>query len=174
MISRLRVASNAGVGSTYVLIYQALHDLYGFGRKRFAAINDVLDIYGMHINHSERTYREYRERIEAAGMDYQMQQDFIRWLKKGLQVSGKAENYGAEIAMEYTYTLMLHVLYEMYGFKRQRLRRLQKKLKSYAQSLRDGDVIIVEFMKCLECECGQKFIELKRWEEQYGEVKIYG
>ena len=76
--------------------------------------------------------------------------------------------------MEYTYTLMLYALYDVFGFRRERLRWLQRKLKFYARLILDGEVMIPEFMKCMTLECGQKFENLESWEKKYGELKIYG
>ena len=172
--ARRHIAVNAAIASTQVLIYQALHDRYGFGRGRFAKIDTAVDEYSKHINHDGDRYSTYRDKMDAAGLDLRLKQDFIRWLKKSLGISGKAEHAGAEAGMEYTYTLMLYALYDVFGFRRERLRWLQRKLKFYARLILDGEVMIPEFMKCMTLECGQKFENLESWEKKYGELRIYG
>ena len=87
-----------------------MHDRYGFGRGRFAKIDIAVDEYSKHINHDGDRYSTYRDKMDAAGLDLRLKQDFIRWLKKSLGISGKAEHTGAEAGMEYTYTLMLYAL----------------------------------------------------------------
>ena len=172
--ARRHIAVNAAVASTQVLIYQALHDRYGFGRGRFAKIDAAVDEYSRHINHDGDRYSAYRNAMDDAGVDHRLKQDYIHWLKKSLGISGKDENKGAEAGMDYTYTLMLYALYDKFGFRRERLRWLQKKLKFYARLILDGEVMIPEFMKCMTLECGQKFENLESWEKKYGELKIYG
>lgn len=49
--ARRHIAVNAAIASTQVLIYQALHDRYGFGRGRFAKIDTAVDEYSRNINH---------------------------------------------------------------------------------------------------------------------------
>ena len=152
------------------------------GRGRFAKIDTAVDEYSKHINHDGDWYSTYRDKMDAAGLDLRLKQNFIRWLKKSIGISGKAEHTGAEAGMEYTYTLMLYALYDVFGFRRERLRWLQRKLKFYARLILDGEarlildgeVRIPEFMKCMTLECGQKFENLESWEQKYGELKIYG
>ncbi|WP_301859562.1 hypothetical protein [uncultured Megasphaera sp.] len=172
--ARRHTAANAAIVSTEVLIYQALHDKYGFGRGRFARIENLVDGYSQHINHNGDRYIGYRDKLDDAGLDLQLKRDFIRWIKKALGISGKAERTGAEAGMEYTYTLMLYALWDVFGFRQGRLRWLQEKLKFYAGIILEGEVRIPEFMKCMALECGQKFQYLESWEKQYGELKIYG
>lgn len=65
---RRHIAVNAAIASTQVLIYQALHDRYGFGRGRFAKIDTAVDEYSRNINHDGDRYSTYRDKIDAAEM----------------------------------------------------------------------------------------------------------
>ena len=170
--ARRHIAVNAAIASTQVLIYQALHDRYGFGRGRFAKIDTAVDEYSRNINHDGDRYSTYRDAMDVAGLDLRLKQDFIRWLKKSLGISGKAEHTGADAGMEYTYTLMLYALYDVFGFRQNRLRWLQDKPGVKLQLILDGEVMIPEFMKCMTLECGQKFENLESWEKKYGELRI--
>ena len=146
---------------------------YELGQRK-PKIDTAVDEYSRNINHDGDRYSTYRDKMDAAGLDLRLKQDFIRWLKKSLGISGKAEHTGAEAGMEYTYTLMLYALYDVFGFRRERLHWLQCKLKFYARLILDGEVMIPEFMKCMALECGQKFENLESWEKKYGELRIYG
>ena len=87
--ARRHIAVNAAVASTQVLIYQALHDRYGFGRGRFAKIDTAVDEYSKHINHDGDRYSTYRDAMDAAGLDLRLKQDFIRWLRSEERRVGK-------------------------------------------------------------------------------------
>lgn len=76
--ARRHIAVNAAISSTQVLIYQALHDRYGFSRGRFAKIDTAVDEYSRNINHDGDRYSTYRDKIDAAGLDLRLKQDFIR------------------------------------------------------------------------------------------------
>ena len=171
---RRQLGVNAGIACTQVLIYQALHDLWGFGRKRFAIINDLVDQYSKDIDHCGARFSFYRNALDDVKLSERLKRDYISWMKKGIEVSGKAENVGSEAGMEYTYVLMIYAICKQFGFKQKKIQRLQEKLKFYARLILDGEVMIVEFMKCMELECGQKFKNLKDWEAMNGELKIYG
>lgn len=174
MMNRARIAANGGTISTSVLIYMALHDGMGFGKKRLDAITEKVMAYSEDINHSAEKMTAYRNRLDDCGIDFQLKMDFIRTLIKGLQFSGQKERTGAEAGMEVTYTLVLLAVHELYGLGRVRLRRIQEKIKDYAWYIRDGVVHVLEYMKCLTCECGQKYQALMGYEKEHGEIKIYG
>ena len=132
MMNRAHIAANGGTISTSVLIYMALHDGMGFGKKRLDAITEKVMAYSEDINHSAEKMTAYRNRLDGCGIDFQLKMDFIRTLIKGLQFSGQKERTGAEAGIEVTYTLVLLAVHDLYGLGRVRLRRIQEKIKDYA------------------------------------------
>lgn len=173
--NKARIAANGGTIATSVLIYMALHDdALRFSTKRLNAITDTVTTYSEDINHSAEKFILYRNRLDQCGIDFQLKYDFIRALMKGLKFSGKREHIGAEAGIEATYTLILLAVHDIYGLGKARLRRIQQRIKDYAWAIKDGVVHILEYMKCLACECGQKYQVLINYEQEYEEIKIYG
>ena len=175
--NKARIAANGGTIATSVLIYMALHDddALRFSTKRLNAITDTVTTYSEDINHSAEKFILYRNRLDQCGIDFQLKYDFIRALMKGLKFSGKREHTGAEAGIEATYTLILLAVHDnIYGLGRTRLRRIQHRIKEYAWAINDGAVHILEYMKCLACECGQEYQVLMNYENEYGEICIYG
>lgn len=173
--NKARIAANGGTIATSVLIYMALHDdALRFRTKRLNAITDTVTTYSEDINHSAEKFILYRNRLDQCGIDFQLKYDFIRALMKGLKFSGKREHIGAEAGIEATYTLILLAVHDIYGLGKARLRRIQQRIKDYAWAIKDGVVHILEYMKCLACECGQKYQVLINYEQEYEEIKIYG
>lgn len=174
--NKARIAANGGTIATSVLIYMALHDddALRFSKKRLNAITDTVTTYSEDINHSAEKFILYRNRLDQCGIDFQLKYDFIRALMKGLKFSGKRERIGAEAGIDATYTLILLAAHDIYGLGRTRLHRIQQRIKEYAWAIKDGAVHILEYMKCLACECGQKYQVLMNYENEYGEICIYG
>ena len=171
---RQRDIANLSIASVQVLVYQALHDTYGFGRRRFARIEQTVNEYSERICTRQVLYDAYVHTLEAEGLDRRLRDDCIRWLRQAVNAQNHTDRRGAAVGMEYTYVLILFALYEVFGFRRTRIRRIQEKVKTYARILREGDVRIQEFMKCMQCECGQEFVLLNEYEAEHGELRIYG
>lgn len=174
--NKARIAANGGTIATSVLIYMALHDddALRFSTKRLNTITDTVLAYSKDINHSAEKFISYRNQLDQYGIDSQLKYDFIRTLMHGLKFSGKRERTGAEAGIEATYTLILLAVHDIYGLGKARLRRIQHRIKEYAWAIKDGAVHILEYMKCLACECGQKYQVLMNYENEYGEIRIYG
>lgn len=174
--NKARITANGGTIATSVLIYMALHDddALRFSTKRLNTITDTVLAYSKDINHSAEKLISYRNQLDQYGIDSQLKYDFIRTLMHGLKFSGKRERTGAEAGIEATYTLILLAVHDIYGLGKARLRRIQHRIKEYAWAIKDGTVHILEYMKCLACECGQKYQALMNYEKEYGEIRIYG
>lgn len=172
--NRKRIAANGGGISTSVLIYMALHDddALRFGSKRLNRITAWAVRKSSQINHSPDRLHDCRKQIAGHGLDYQLQRDFIHVLLKGLKFTGKLEYTGAWEGAETTYTIIFLALHELYGLGPQRLKRIQRRIKSYAWFIREGTTHVLQYMKCLKLECGQKYRALDLYEKQYGEVRL--
>lgn len=175
VLTRKGLAANGSITSTSVLVYMALHDddTLRFSGKRLDRITDWVVQRSAFINHDPGKLIACREQIIRHGLDYQLEQDFIRVLLKGLGYTGKEEYTGAREGAEAAYTLIFLALHELYGLGMQRLQRIQRRIKSYAWFIREGATHIFQYMKCLEQECGQQYKALQSYEEEYGELKIY-
>jgi hypothetical protein len=173
-ITRKGIAANGSVVSTSVLVYMALHDddVLQFGCKRLNRITDWVVQKSKSINRDMSKLQECREQIVRHGLDYQLQQDFIRALLKGLKYTGKEEYAGAREGADAAYILIFLALHELYGFGPQRLQRVQQRIKHYAWFIRDGVTHVLEYMKCLKLECGQQYAALDAYEKQHGEIQI--
>lgn len=172
--TRSSLAVNASIASTNALIQQALHDKYQFNKGRFQRIEDKVEAYSYEIEHDTAKFASYRQRLEEKGIDKQSLRDFIRGMQRALKVSGKSERTSSEAATEYTYTLVFLAIADLFKFGRERLRWLQQKIKFYIWCVLDGDVMLPEFIKCMAVECGQDKTNIQAWENQFGELKIYG
>lgn len=174
MQDRGKIAANGATISTSVLIYMALHDddALKFSQKRLCRITDKVGAYSHEIEGNGDKFTAYRNRLDQYGLDLQLELDFTRALLKGLKYTGHTENYGAEAGVDATYTLIFLALHDLYGFGPKRIQRIQRRIKSYAWFIRDGVTHILEYMKCLQLECGLQYQALKRYEAENGELRI--
>lgn len=175
----LEIGCNAGETTTATLVFMALHDNYGFSKKRMERIKKKCNEY----NHQslakdpDFTGSEFitmRTKMERLGVDEQLERDFINWIVSGLGMKGKQQRTAAMSSIEASYIYLFLALNELFGFGGARLRTIQKKIKFYAACIREGEPGIGEYMKCMSVECGQVYPGLIACEEKYGEVKIYG
>lgn len=96
VLTRKGLAANGSITSTSVLVYMALHDddTLRFSGKRLDRITDWVVQRSAFINHDPGKLIACREQIIRHGLDYQLEQDFIRVLLKGLGYTGKEEYTG--------------------------------------------------------------------------------
>lgn len=168
---RSKIAGTGALASTQALIYQALHDIWNFNKKRLDALTKRANAYQNEgYTHYEDLTR-MRNRLDTFGVDFQLRRDFINNLKKALRFSGKEERVSAEA----TYIIIFNALHDLYGFGKKRLQELQRKIKFYTWCLLDESlgVHIVDYMQCLTVECGQRYSSLNRYTEKYGAPDIY-
>jgi hypothetical protein len=171
---RRHAISNACIAATFTLIYQALHDMYGFSRGRFHVMNIASDEYSDKICVGEVTYNKIRDSIIDTGVNEQFILDFSHCLEKALGISGKIEREAADKAIEYTYILMFYALHDKFKFGKNRMQSVQQKIKWYGWCILDHYSTIIEYMKCMNIECGQKYEVLDEWESKFGNLNIYG
>lgn len=171
---RSQIAAKGGVVSTQVLIYQALHDVFNFSKKRLDALTARVNQYYQDGYTNDIT--PLRNRLDEIGIDFQLERDFIKNLKKALGANGRSEYNGVEAGSEATYILAFNALHDLCGFGKERLQRVQKKIKFYVWCLLDEtlDVMIVDYMQCLHVECGQYFDTLVDFTKRFGTPDIYG
>lgn len=175
----LNIGSNAGETTTATLIFMALHDTYGFSKKRLERIKQKCNEYNQQELRDDPRFEGtafigMRQKMEALGVDERLERDFINWIVSGIGLNGRYQKAAAMASIEAAYIHMFLAINELFGFGRQRLHVIQRKIKFYAGCIRDGQVGIHEYMKCMAVECGQIYPGLIACEKKYGEIKIYG
>ncbi|WP_289002312.1 hypothetical protein [uncultured Megasphaera sp.] len=167
---RMTAAFAAMVG-TQTLTCMALHDKFNFGKKRISALSDEVNRHAERISGCGDTFSAYRNKLDAI-TDPRLKRDYMAWVKKGIGVQGSGKRKISEAGLEYSYVLMLWALHTLYGFGRDRLVRVQKYMKLCAGLMRDNEISIVEFMKCLQLEIHVLFLELEVYEKKYGPIDL--
>lgn len=175
----LEIGSNAGETTTATLVFQALHDNYGFGQKRLERIKMKCNEYNRQEIKEDPTFQgtaliAMRQKMEKLGGSERLERDFINWIISGVGLSGRYQRTSAMASVEASYIHLFLAIHELFGFGAQRLKAIQQKIKFYAGCIREGEPGIEEFMKCMAVECGQVYPGLIACEKKYGEVKIYG
>ncbi len=182
---QLHRPDNVGAVITFTLIFQHLHDTYGWGRYKFAEIMHEFEEF-MHPPYPD--YRHDYAVLADVGMDTQMFHDYLRRTPKMQEKDdtyrivlgrpvfcGKVERGRYIESAEVTYLLNLRILHEKFKFKAKKIRRLQQHLKLYQRCIIDGDVRIVEFMQYLSMKCGQRYGALETYIQNTGKaVDIFG
>lgn len=178
-IQNLTIGNNAGETTTATLVFMALHDMYGFSKKRMERLKDQCNKYNNENLASDpkftgASFAAMRSQFEALGISERLERDFINWTVSGLGLIGRDQREAATATIEACYVYLFLALNELFKFGKQRLLKVQEKIKFYAGCIRDGEPGIEEYMKCMEVECGQVYPGLKACEAAHGEVKIYG
>lgn len=155
-VQNLTIGNNAGETTTATLVFMALHDMYGFSKKRMERLKNQCNKYN---------YESLANDPKFTGKAFAaLRSRFI----------GRDQREAATATIEACYVYLFLGLNELFKFGKQRLLKVQEKIKFYAGCIREGEPGIEEFMKCMAVECGQVYPGLIACEEKYGEVKIYG
>ena len=178
-VQNLTIGNNAGETTTATLVFMALHDMYGFSKKRMERLKNQCNKYNYESLANDpkftgKAFAALRSRFEAMGISERLERDFINWTVSGLGLIGRDQREAATATIEACYVYLFLGLNELFKFGKQRLLKVQEKIKFYAGCIREGEPGIEEFMKCMAVECGQVYPGLIACEENYGEVKIYG
>lgn len=175
--------ANVGAVITLVFIFQYLHDQYGWGRYRFHSIMDEFEKF------MQPPYPKYKDEFDTLvddGMDRQMYDDFLRWLPKSQDIDdsytiilghkiikNKKDRDDFVEAADIAYVLTIKILHEQFNFKKERMKRLQRKLKFYTECVFEKRVRIIEFMDCMSRECGQHYGALNTFLKNHGPMLSY-
>ncbi len=162
------IAARAAISSTRTLIYQMVHDVFGFGLKRIDRLEACTERLTCDKNLSFSDIRNNLDRYTSE----QLKRDYMRWIKPGVGPHGKVQRIGTEAGTEHIYTTMLWALHVEFGFGRERLLRAQEHLKMLASVIRDGEARIVDFEKCLNLELGIYFDTLEYFENTFGVIDL--
>lgn len=180
--------SNVGAVVTYVLIMQALHDMFRFNWRRFNRLYNTWRDELECIRYI-RQCDPFKQLADGLGKAFlsQVFQDIQRRLPKIIEQDdlyrtvldrelryNKADRKDIQESSEILYVTVLYLLRRDYAFTDADLQAVQEKIKFYLRCISDGDVRLVEFMECLRKECRQQFGALTEYKKKGYKVKIYG
>ena len=170
---RYEVGAESGADWGLTLIYQALHDKYGFGRNRFAKLNEAWE----HLDSKEHGFsiRWRDELCDHFGFDRFLNERDAQRLERlitGRTKDWRLRKYVADhVAASVIVTL--HSLRHDFKWGAKRLQDLQQYIHDNIDAVLKSQVPIWEFMKCLHVECGIDYPALTAYEKQFGPVDIY-
>lgn len=170
---RYEVGAESGADWGLTLIYQALHDKYGFGRNRFAKLNEAWE----HLDSKEHGFSiHWRDELcDEFGFDRFLNERDAQRLERlitGRTKDWRLRKYVADhVAASVIVTL--HSLRHDFKWGAKRLQDLQRYIHDNIDAVLKSQVPIWEFMKCLHLECGIDYPALTAYEKQFGPVDIY-
>lgn len=170
---RYAVGAESGADWGLTLIYQALHDKYGFGRNRFAKLNAAWE----HLDSKEHGFsiRWRDELCDDFGFDRLLNEHDAQRLER--LITGKTKDWRLRkyvtdhVAASVIVTL--HSLRHDFKWGAKRLQDLQQYIHDNIDAVLKSKVPIWEFMKCLNVECNIDYPALEAYEKQNGPVDIY-
>lgn len=170
---RYAVGAESGADWGLTLIYQALHDKYGFGRNRFAKLNEAWE----HLDSKEHGFsiRWRDELCDHFGFDRFLNEHDAQRLER--LITGRTKDWRLRkyvtdhVAASVIVTL--HSLRHDFKWGAKRLQDLQQYIHDNIDAVLKSQVPIWEFMKCLHVECGIDYPALTAYEKQFGPVDIY-
>lgn len=159
------------------LILCGLHDLFQFGRRRFAKMahswTERINAPGLEQGFALR----WRNELEnQCGLNRKQLELFAAKLEK--RITNRTTDFRTKAKVRDMLAGMvitiLYELYQNYGFRTRRIQRLQQKLMDMAYVISKGEVSIYEFMECLKSECDLTLETYRQWLETHDRPRIYG
>lgn len=168
----IEAGAESGTDWATTLLFNCLHDKYGFGRRRFAA---MLNLWNDLDKYDNADILQWRDELEQYGFDRMENERMAARLQKmitgrtrDLKLIAKTRDMIAGVAIVIFWTL-----YTKYKWRDKRLKDLQNYYKDKVYVLTHNEVPIWEFMKCLNVECNIDYPALEAYEKQNGPVDIY-
>lgn len=168
----IEAGAESGTDWATTLLFNCLHDKYGFGRRRFAA---MLNLWNDLDKYDNADILQWRDELEQYGFDRMenermaaRMQKMITGRTRDLKLMAKTRDMIAGVAIVIFWTL-----YTKYKWRDKRLKDLQNYYKDKVYVLTHNEVPIWEFMKCLNVECNIDYPALEAYEKQNGPVDIY-
>jgi hypothetical protein len=170
---RREAGAESGTDWATTLLFNCLHDKYGFGRNRFAKMNDMWS----HLDEFQEGFiYDWRDELEKYGFNRfdnekiaEKMQRIITGPTKDRVLMAHTRDMVAGVAIVIFWTM-----YSVYGWRKKRITDLFGYYKDKVYVLTHGEVPIWEFMKCLNVECGVEYPALDEYERINGPVDIYG
>lgn len=168
----IEAGAESGTDWATTLLFNCLHDKYGFGRRRFAA---MLNLWNDLDKYDNADILQWRDELEQYGFDRMenermaaRMQKMITGRTRDLKLIAKTRDMIAGVAIVIFWTL-----YTKYKWRDKRIKDLQNYYKDKVYVLTHNEVPIWEFMKCLNVECNIDYPALEVYEKQNGPVDIY-
>ena len=168
----IEAGAESGTDWATTLLFNCLHDKYGFGRRRFAA---MLKLWSDLDKYDNADILSWRDELEQYGFDRMENERMAARMQKMITGNSKdraliahTRDMLAGYAIVLFYTMLKH-----FGWRKKRISDLFQYYKDKTFVLTHNEVPIWEFMKCLNVECSVDYPALKLYEEKFGPVDIY-
>lgn len=172
-VLQIQAGQASGVDWAACLILQALHDKYGFGKRRFEVMNDRFE---EKVGQFQGKYYDWLKELECNGFSTVAMDKFAEKLAKVITKNTKDRILRAKTMdmLKGTLITIFYTLRKEYGFGKKRIHDLQAYIADYAWLIYKREVSIFEFMECLTQECNIEFPVLEEYVKVNGRPKIYG
>lgn len=168
----IEAGAESGTDWATTLLFNCLHDKYGFGRRRFAA---MLKLWSDLDKYDNADILAWRDELEQYGFDRMENERMAARMQKMITGNSKdraliahTRNMLAGCAI-----VVFHTMLTTFGWKKKRISDLFQYYKDKVFVLTHNEVPIWEFMKCLNVECNIDYPALEVYEKQNGPVDIY-
>ena len=170
---QIQAGQASGIDWAACLVLQALHDKYGFGRKRFVTMNDKFE---EKVGKFQGCCRDWRDELEKKGFKASMMYRFVDKITAAIVGNRKDPALKVQVSnmLQGALIVVFYTLRKDYGFGPKRIHDLQKYIADYAWLIHKQEVSIYEFMECLTRECDVEFPVLEEYVKVHGRPKIYG
>ncbi|WP_301860961.1 hypothetical protein, partial [uncultured Megasphaera sp.] len=159
---RVQAGMESGIDWMATLILQVLHDKYGFGRNRFAAMNEQWDKFNQE---KEGIIFEWRDELEQNGFSRPKAERIVEKLEKKITDRSKdwAVKKKTRDMLMGALIVTIHTLYTDYGFRKKRIADVLGYISDCAYVIYKNDVTIWEFMECMHQECAIEYPVLEEY-----------
>lgn len=169
---RRMIAGDASAEAAETLLIMALHDEFQFGRARLVQLFKTW-------NALPENTSSYEAEVSRNGYN---RRRIDQGLIQKLMVVIEADKIGKKKLRDYIHDCMLgvvvvtlYILCRDYGFKKDDVHRLEKRVYNYADILLDPDtygVTIWRFMASIRYELNVRCEILKEFEKEYGRIDL--
>lgn len=168
----IEAGAESGTDWATTLLFNCLHDKYGFGRRRFAA---MLKLWNDLDKYDNADILQWRDELEQYGFDRMENERMAARMQKMITGNSKDRALIAHTRdmLAGCAIVVFHTMLTTFGWKKKRISDLFQYYKDKAYVLTHGEVPIWEFMKCLNVECNIDYPALEVYEKQNGPVDIY-
>lgn len=168
----IEAGAESGTDWATTLLFNCLHDKYGFGRRRFAA---MLKLWSDLDKYDNADILAWRDELERYGFDRMENERMAARMQKMITGNSKDRALIAHTRdmLAGCAIVVFHTMLTTFGWKKKRISDLFQYYKDKVFVLTHNEVPIWEFMKCLNVECNIDYPALEAYEKQNGPVDIY-
>lgn len=168
----IEAGAESGTDWATTLLFNCLHDKYGFGRRRFAA---MLKLWSDLDKYDNADILAWRDELEQYGFDRMENERMAARMQKMITGNSKDRALIAHTRdmLAGCAIVVFHTMLTTFGWKKKRISDLFQYYKDKVFVLTHNEVPIWEFMKCLNLECGIDYPALTIYESLHGPIDIY-